>query len=145
MNTHANPLFFRLLLPTPQQVEPLLGVELRRPRFILVGFELLVGGRSRRNAVGRRVESRDPHDAVQDELAETVVGPVPVPVPAREAESAAAIGPLAQTQATCSGMPRLARTTGLPLWCPSGRSRVLSGGTAVRIGVTPSMFSRNLM
>ena len=50
-----------------------------------------------------------------------------------------------RAQATCSALPFCDRTVGFPLCGPSGRSRVLSGGTAVRMGVTPSMLSINRM
>jgi len=59
-----------------------------------VGAELLDGGRFGGHAVRRDFEAGGPDEAVQDDLAEVVVGPVDVVVPAGEAEAATAIGAL---------------------------------------------------
>ena len=52
---------------------------------------------------------------------------------------------IAQAMCCASPLPTASRTAGFPLCGPSGRLSVSLGGRSLRMGVTPSLFSRNRM
>ena len=99
-----------------------------RSHFVLgdveIGLELFERGRPRGNAVLGDRHMGGPDDGVQHELAEVVIAPVPVEVGSGDAETAAAVRPLAGPghRLRLAVGHRPARTYLLPLCVPSARS-----------------------
>ena len=91
------------------------------------------------------VESGGPDDRIQDELAEIGVAPVLVEVGAREAEAAAAIGPLDGPGEHLLAALGLEDVLVRPTRRGRDALRVRSSGLATRIGVTPFISGRKRM